>query len=152
MTINFQTPETVEGRVLIKKFEDDTGGERDIYYLVSIFQRNGASAAPAKASGIHRCPAPVKTRPYLSCLFCRWGRSHGNILFIWKFIYCLFCGSCQLPDVLFLSLPIFPQDPGQRGMGRVYSVSLRVARDFCPLVSCYEGLYHTALLPAGGRV
>lgn len=56
--------------------------------------------------------------------------------FTWKSIYCLFWGSCQLLYVLFLSLPIFPQDPEQGGTGRVYSVSLRVATDFsCPLVS-----------------
>lgn len=40
MTINFQTLETIEDRVLIKKFEGDTGRGREIYDLVSVFQRN----------------------------------------------------------------------------------------------------------------
>lgn len=65
-----------------------------------------------------------------------------------------FGGRYQLTDVLFFPLLIFPQDPEQRGMGRVYSVSFRVANDFsCPLDICpCDRMYHTALGPPESRV
>lgn len=66
--------------------------EGEIYDLVSVLQRNRASAVPAKAGGIYGCPAPVNVRPYLSCLLCRWGGSHGNNTFHLE-IYCLLVGA-----------------------------------------------------------
>lgn len=58
-----------------------------------------------------------------------------------------FGGRYQLTDVLFFPLLIFPQDPEQRGMGRVYSVSFRVANDFsCPLDICPCDICTTQLL------
>lgn len=93
-------------------------GQKDlIYNLPSVFQRNQASAPPAKASGIRGCPAPMKTRSYLSCLFCRWGRSHRNTLFTGKSTFFLFSFLWELSvDWCIISPPVIKNREAWEGL------------------------------------